>query len=394
MVRPLYGDHPEIGIRELIQNAVDACRELRDHVRQTPSNPPPDLPHQEADVLVKLIKSKDHEFGWLEVSDKGIGMTASTVQNYFLKAGASFRRSDAWRGAHETAGKSRVLRSGRFGVGVLASFLLGDELEVSTRHIDSPAQDGICFAATVDSEEIELRRCPRPVGTTVRVKISREGVWDSLKKGEYDYEKRRSIEMGSWDWYCLNDPRVLRIFEEGGKPKVLAQMVSVPSLESGPHEHWQRISHQDYSGVYWTYRSRFPRLTCNGIRVIDPRSSDYYYSDQKLEPLWEGYPLALKCPNVSVFDPDGHLPLLLQRDGLATDRYPFHQNLLDDVLKAFLAFALVNAPQGPVTDAAFSESYRTWFEGFDSGRARWKPFFSCPRGCSFVDASHLRGRGV
>ena len=62
----------------------------------------------------------------------GIGMTSSVVLEYFLRAGASFRRSDAWRQQHELApGESRILRSGRFGVGALAAFLLGDEIEVS-----------------------------------------------------------------------------------------------------------------------------------------------------------------------------------------------------------------------------------------------------------------------
>jgi molecular chaperone HtpG len=29
LIKPLYGDHPEIGVWELMQNAVDACRELK-----------------------------------------------------------------------------------------------------------------------------------------------------------------------------------------------------------------------------------------------------------------------------------------------------------------------------------------------------------------------------
>jgi len=64
---------------------------------------------------------------------RGIGMTVDTVINYFLKAGASLRRSELWRETYEDAeGKSRVLRSGRFGVGVLAAYLLGDEISVAT----------------------------------------------------------------------------------------------------------------------------------------------------------------------------------------------------------------------------------------------------------------------
>ena len=138
LIHPLYGDRPEIGIRELVQNAVDACRDLSDRLAQMPGFPAPDLAALDADVVVTLEEGDEKNTGWIEVADRGIGMSAEVVRNYFLRAGASFRRSDAWRRSHEDEhGKSRVLRSGRFGVGVLATFLLGDQVEVSTRHLDA-----------------------------------------------------------------------------------------------------------------------------------------------------------------------------------------------------------------------------------------------------------------
>jgi molecular chaperone HtpG len=191
LIGPLYGEHPEIGIRELLQNAVDACRELKDYLEETPSPPKPDLAEQSADVEIWL-EDKGDAGRWVEVRDRGIGMSAETVRRYFLRAGASFRRSDAWRKIHETPeGKSRVLRSGRFGIGVLAAFLLGDEVEVSTRNVVAEAGSGIAFNATLDTEDIELRHCPRPVGTTIRVRVSGESVWKSL-----------TGSPTAWDWYC------------------------------------------------------------------------------------------------------------------------------------------------------------------------------------------------
>ena len=56
----------------------------------------------------------------------------------------------------------------------------------------------------------------------------------------------------------------------------------------------------------------------------------------------------VRWPNVSVFDPDGHLPLALQRDRLATKTYPFEQQLLDDIVRDYTAFLLVNAPTKPL----------------------------------------------
>jgi hypothetical protein len=106
LVGPLYGNEPEIGVRELLQNAVDACRELEDYLRQSGA-PAPDLVGQDADVVIAL--DMDGAGGaWLSVRDRGIGMTPEVIKEYFLKAGASLRNSDAWRARHVDAqGRSR-----------------------------------------------------------------------------------------------------------------------------------------------------------------------------------------------------------------------------------------------------------------------------------------------
>ena len=56
LVEPLYGKHTGVGVRELMQNAVDAVRELeawsKSHDKNTDSL---DLPEQEADVLIDFI---------------------------------------------------------------------------------------------------------------------------------------------------------------------------------------------------------------------------------------------------------------------------------------------------------------------------------------------------
>ncbi len=326
MVGPLYGNKPEIGVRELLQNSVDACRELQDFLQQRPEFPKPDWVDLNGDVTITLREEPEKKAGWFEIVDRGIGMTADVVRNYFLRAGASFRRSDAWRDLHETAlGKARVMRSGRFGVGVLASFLLGDVVEVSTRHVEAAPDEGIAFKATVDAEEIELLRCTR---------------------------------------------------------------LPHSSLSDG----WLRVAHKDFSDIQCTYES-VPRLTCNGIRVVEPRIRGpwQYYNEQTIEPLWQsqGQFLRLECPNLSVFDPDGHLPLLLQRDGLKTPRYPFHENITEEVTRDLIAFILVNAPQGPISEPLCVDAYGVWYTGFWTDPCRWLPFFCLANGSSFLDESHL-----
>ncbi len=169
LVGPLYGNKPEIGIRELLQNALDAVNERREYLLQNPDlEDEVEFSDHEGDVLIDISPDDDGQW-WATVSDKGIGMTPETVRDYFLKAGASFRRSEAWRKTFEDEdGSSRILRSGRFGVGALAAFLLGDRIELETRHLTCPSV-GVRFTAQVDDSVIELGRCERPVGTTIRV---------------------------------------------------------------------------------------------------------------------------------------------------------------------------------------------------------------------------------
>ncbi len=391
LVRPLYGEERGIGVRELIQNGVDACRELRDHLQQHPPLVAPKQEDLEADVVVTLSEDEAKKPGWVEVADKGIGMTAETVRDYFLKAGASFRNSDAWRKAFEDAsGKSRVLRSGRFGVGVLAAFLLGDEVQVSTRYVDAPADAGVSFSATIDSSEIELRRVARPVGTTIRIKISDDDVWESLTGFKQSWEEARETRLRSWDWYCLPDPEVKRIFKREKKVEELKQQFTLPSSKSTLPSRWHSISHPDYLDIQWTYE-KSPRLTCNGIRVMEPRewsAYDYFGEKRDVRPLWETHGLVLRCPNVSLFDPDGHLPLLLQRNGLATPAYPFHEELRLDVVRDLMAFILLRAPTAPLGDAVAGEPYKRLYEGFRT-KSNGLTTFCVPGGTSFVDPWHF-----
>jgi len=391
MVRPLYGNRPEIGIRELIQNAVDACRELRDYLQGRPDLPTPDLVAQDADVLVTLEGGVPPKAAWLTVTDRGIGMTSEIVRTYFLRAGASFRRSDVWRKQHEAEpGKSRVLRSGRFGVGVLAAFLLGEEIEVSTRHVAMKPEQGVRFKARIDSDAIELWRQQRPVGTTIRIKISDPVIWNALVEPTYRWQDNKYV-AGGWDWYFLSEPKLIRRIhlESPDQIELLNQQFSLPLPRAPLPPPWQRISDPDYSDIQWTYE-RAPRLACNGIRVIDYPEPYFYNPDNAIDPLWSSEGLALSCPNISVFDPDGHLPLLLQRTGLAESAYPFHPTILEAVIRDLLAFVLVNAPRGPINHSGFAGSYGLWYKGFDHSRSCWLPFFSLEAGTSFVDPWNLQ----
>ena len=171
LVNPLYSGRPEIAVRELVQNAVDAVNEFKRYCETTGATLVDEEP-DEPDVTVELQRDTDGRC-WLAVSDRGIGMTVETVTKYFLKVGSTYRRSEEWREMFAGGlGDRATLRAGRFGIGVLASFLLGREIEVQSRHASLPDSSGLRFAMTLDEEEVGIWKHSRKRGTTIRVRMA------------------------------------------------------------------------------------------------------------------------------------------------------------------------------------------------------------------------------
>src|SRR5262249_34174196 len=137
---------------------------------------------------------------------------------------------------------------------VLAAFLLGESLEVETRHLGASPGEAIRFSASLDTDTISLRHIQRDeCGTTIRVAIDAE-----------IYKQLVSNDGVKWDWYRLCDPRVQRIVTPPGCQ--LRELTRVPGSGEELPPWWHRISVPGYEDVQWTY-SRLPSVLCNGIVV-------------------------------------------------------------------------------------------------------------------------------
>lgn len=166
LAKPLYGDRPEVGIRELMQNAIDAVNE-RESLERTGNLNPELMKSQSAtclrslgaDVIIDVCSRDKHDNSsssevpkdwkyWVEVVDSGVGMTPRTITDYFLCVGATFRRSLEWQRVFGSGEGRGVVRSGQFGIGTLAFFTLGEEISVTTRHYSEIA-NGTHFRATL-----------------------------------------------------------------------------------------------------------------------------------------------------------------------------------------------------------------------------------------------------
>jgi molecular chaperone HtpG len=342
LVGPLYDNIPSIGVRELIQNAVDAVREreiLQQDYQELRKAP---LIDQEYDVEVWLGSPDERGYAWLTVSDRGAGMSVEIIRDYFLTAGASFRNSEAWKREFETEDEqhSRVVRAGRFGVGVLAGFLLGSRMDIATRHIRSKA--GIRFSTALDLSAIELRRDPDlQVGTIIRIQVSPIVYQQLVAPGD-----RVSVPE-KFGWFIYERPAVARFL--GREREKLERKFTVSPPDSKQPSLLRRLrGTHDYS-VYWTYKP-IPSLSVNGLFITDTVarrrfSSGRQYSEYRDWLNLDITSIDIDHPKICVEDPDGAFPLNLRRSNITEPKYPFESGLITDIVDDFLAYLLVNCPE-------------------------------------------------
>jgi len=114
----------EIFLRELISNASDACDKLR-YEAQTDSS----LLDGDSDFKITLEVDKDAKC--LTIADNGIGMNHDDLINNLGTIAKS--GTEAFLKAAEESGKADVNLIGQFGVGFYSSFMVADEVVVTTR---------------------------------------------------------------------------------------------------------------------------------------------------------------------------------------------------------------------------------------------------------------------
>ena len=112
----LYGES-YFFLRELLQNAADACR----HRRAAESS------DYKAEITVRITEESGQYI--LDVEDNGMGMTHIILDRYFAKVGRSYYQSSDF--ATDVGGQAFRPIS-RFGIGVLSVFMVGDRLQVDT----------------------------------------------------------------------------------------------------------------------------------------------------------------------------------------------------------------------------------------------------------------------
>ncbi|MBQ6042256.1 MAG: HSP90 family protein [Oscillospiraceae bacterium] len=113
---------PDVFVRELLQNAVDAIAAKRKK-----------FPEDTSENAVTLTLSSENGRPLLCFADTGTGLTESEIHRFLAVIGQSSK--------HDlTSGKVQEDYIGRFGIGLLSCFLVSDTIRVQTRSVLTPEQ--------------------------------------------------------------------------------------------------------------------------------------------------------------------------------------------------------------------------------------------------------------
>lgn len=184
----LLSDHlystPEVYVRELLQNSVDAmaARSAAD----------PNFVPEHHPITIEVIRGKIGEPPTLVISDSGVGLTTEQVHDFLSTIGQSSKRDLA-----------RDDYLGQFGIGLLSGFIVSDEIVVTTKSIQSDAKPLKWHGLSDGSYRIETLEHDVQPGTQVYVR-AKPGCHDFV---DHDVVKRLAERYGGHliqpiDWIC------------------------------------------------------------------------------------------------------------------------------------------------------------------------------------------------
>lgn len=321
LIAPLYGNNPSYGVRELVQNAVDACR----------TRMAIDEEYKKGRHLAHVKVSLNSNSKFLTVTDTGIGMTIEEIERYFLTIGSSFESSTDWQIIRDT---NKSYRTGRFGIGILAAFLIGDKIKVKTKSPNE--QHGYQFTLSLNSKFVQIDiKDAIENGTTIEMECYEES-FEQLSDGAllregWDLSKVRYVTLDNewFDWYVDLNPIVEYYYDN--------QPIHYNHFNFSEFKklNYSLDCHED---VYWkpidiSETTQIPgnSLYINGFKITDFSNKTQFYlrGSQKYNKLI--------IPSLYINDTNNDLPINLNRDNIDESiSYPFEKELATAIFKDYL----------------------------------------------------------
>jgi len=174
----LYGN-PEVALRELLQNSIDACllRQAQEEKWGNPYNP---------EIYVKYFTENGNVI--LEIDDNGTGMDQYIIDNYYSKIGSSFYKStDFYNLKSET--NADFTPTSRFGIGILSCFMVTDTLIVDTKRVYAKHKSSDALNITVEGQEsiflIKEGKRELPGTTTKLILRKTKNPWEKMSEAKF-----------------------------------------------------------------------------------------------------------------------------------------------------------------------------------------------------------------
>ncbi|HVB21525.1 MAG TPA: molecular chaperone HtpG [Ktedonobacteraceae bacterium] len=227
MAHSLYSNK-EIFLRELISNASDAIDRLRFDALSNAS-------FYENDTDFKIRVAYDKDARTITVSDNGIGMSrADVIANI-----GTIAKSGTHEFFQSLTGDRQKDASliGQFGVGFYSSFVVADQVTLTTRKAGLNPEEGVRWESTGQGEYI-LEDCAKTTRGTEVVLHLREGE-DEFLNG---FRLRTIIRTYS-DHITI--PIVMKVEEEGKQEEEVVNHASALWIRSK-----SEISEQEYTDFY------------------------------------------------------------------------------------------------------------------------------------------------
>lgn len=169
----LYGN-PEVALRELLQNSIDACllRQAQEKKWGNPYSPEISVKYytEEADLI-------------LEIEDNGTGMDQYIIDKYYSKVGSSFYKSTDFYNL-KSESNAEFTPTSRFGIGILSCFMVADTLIVDTKRVYAQHKSSDALNVTVEGQEsiFWIREGKRELpGTTTKLILRKaKNPWEKM----------------------------------------------------------------------------------------------------------------------------------------------------------------------------------------------------------------------
>jgi len=263
----LYGK-PEVALRELIQNSIDACLVREKLSKAWGENY---VPH------IKVSFYTKNSIDYLEVYDNGIGMDQHIINDYYSNVGSSFYKSrEFYELMSEVDIKFKPIS--RFGIGILSCFMVSDSLEVDTRKVISKYKYANPIKLMIegyDSIFYTTKGERTEPGTTTVLQLRKVHPWMKMSEENIIKAVKKIVQLPPFEIEIESDNKT-------GKISKSSQSISLDDegeIETG--------------SSYSTLLSSKSSFSIHGIEFPNSLFPEYYYTNSSKTKLLWPFPILL-----------------------------------------------------------------------------------------------------